>query len=320
MRILRDRTSFSAVPRPVFLAAGFFDGVHAGHRAVLEAAKSRARAAGGTAWALTFDRHPLSLLAPEKAPPLLFPLEERLRQLEAAGLDGVLLLPFDQALAVEPPEAFLASLAAPETTPAGRPLSEICCGANWRFGCHASGTPALLAAIGRRFGFGVAVIPYARYRDAEVSSTRIRQSVCEGRLEEAEAMLGEPFSVGGTVLRGRGVGGRVLAFATANLDAAPYPLLPPPGVYATEVALPDGSRRPGVTDIGVHPTFGAAPAPVIETHLPGFSGNLYGSEIRVAFLARIRGEKTFASPEALARQIRRDIADAEGVFAARGQR
>ncbi|MBO4287654.1 MAG: riboflavin biosynthesis protein RibF [Kiritimatiellae bacterium] len=315
MRILRDRTAFSAVPRPVFLAAGFFDGVHVGHRAVLEAAKSRARAVGGTVWALTFDRHPLSLLAPEKAPPLLFPLEERLRQLEAAGLDGVLLLAFTRDLAQESPETFLASLAAPGTPSPGRPLSEICCGANWRFGSRASGTPALLASIGHRFGFGVAVIPYARYRDGEVSSTRIRRAVCEGCLEEANAMLGSPFSVCGEVLRGRGVGGRVLSFATANLDATPHPVLPPAGVYATEVALPDGTRRPGVTDIGVHPTFGAAEAPVIETHLPGFTGDLYGTNIRLSFLARLRAEKTFSSPDALARQIRQDIADAERIFA-----
>ena len=315
MRILRDRIAFSAVPRPVFLAAGFFDGVHIGHRAVLEAAKSRARAVGGTVWALTFDRHPLSLLAPEKAPPLLFPLEERLRQLETAGLDGVLLLAFTRLLAEESPETFLSSLAAPDVPPPGQPLSEICCGANWRFGVHASGTPALLASIGRRFGFGVAVIPYARYRDGEVSSTRIRKAVCEGRLDEANAMLGVPFSICGKVVRGRGVGGRVLSFATANLDAAPHPVLPPSGVYATEVMLPDGSRRPGVTDIGVHPTFGAAETTVIETHLPGFSGDLYGANIRLSFLARIRGEKNFDSPDALARQIRQDIADAERVSA-----
>jgi riboflavin kinase/FMN adenylyltransferase len=290
----------------VILAAGFFDGVHKGHQLVLASALERAREAGGQAWVLTFDRHPLAVLAPAKCPPLLSTLEERLALLERSGVDGALVMAFTRQLAVQEPETFVRRLC-------GGGLCEIRCGRNWRFGRRASGDPGLLAEYGRTCGFRVVIVPYAEYQGMEISSTRIRYAVREGRLDDAAAMLGRPYAVRGAVIHGRGVGQR-LSVATANLQPS-ADVLPPNGVYAVRVRV-DGRDCNGVSNLGVHPTF-AEPAPdraVLETHLLDFDGDLYGKTIEVAFLARLRDERAFESSEALTRQIAEDIRQAKRCF------
>jgi riboflavin kinase/FMN adenylyltransferase len=322
MQILRQPASFRKVPGPIVLAAGFFDGVHRGHQQVLGSTIERARELGGKAWVLTFDRHPLAALAPSKCPPLLCTLEDRLHRLEAAGLDGVLLLAFTRRLAVQEPETFIRWLCG--TPRAGEEpggsraaatakLSEIRCGENWRFGRRAAGTPEWLAQYGRRYGFRVVVVPYAEYQGLEISSTRIRYAVREGRLDDAAAMLGRPYSVRDLVVRGRGVGS-ALCVATANVQPRAE-VLPPNGVYAVR-ALVDGAAYNGVANLGVRPTFAdAQPASaVLETHLLGFQGDLYGKVIEVCFLGRLRDERAFGSPDALARQIAEDVRQARRFF------
>ena len=320
MKIIAQPAQFRKIPGPIVLATGFFDGVHKGHQLVLASTVERAREIGGQAWVLTFDRHPLAVLAPSKCPPLLSTLDDRLHRLESSGVDGVLLLAFTRQLAVQEPETFIRWLCgrpAGEET-AARPgeaakLSEIRCGDNWRFGRRAEGTPELLARFGALYGFRVVIVPYAEYQGMEISSTRVRYAVREGRLDDAAAMLGRPYSVRDAVVRGRGVGS-ALCVATANVHPR-NDVLPPTGVYAVRV-LVDGKSYNGVSNLGVHPTFSDArpESAVLETHLLDFSGDLYGKVIEVSFLGRLRDERAFGSPGELAAQIAEDVRQAARHF------
>ena len=320
MKMIGQPAQFRKIPGPIVLAAGFFDGVHKGHQLVLASTVERAREIGGQAWVLTFDRHPLAVLAPSKCPPLLSTLEDRLHRLEVSGVDGVLLLEFTRQLAIQEPETFIRWLCGKPpavengTHPsASAKLSEIRCGDNWRFGRRAEGTPELLAQFGVHYGFRVVIVPYAEYQGVEISSTRIRYAVREGRLDDAAAMLGRPYSVRDTVVRGRGVGSE-LCVATANVHPR-SDVLPPNGVYAVRV-LVDGKSYNGVSNLGVHPTFAEArpESALLETHLLGFSGDLYGQIIEVCFLGRLRDERVFQSAEALAAQIAEDVRQAARFF------
>lgn len=300
---------FRSIPGPLVLAAGFFDGVHRGHRLVLEGAVRQARRLGGQAWVLTFDQHPLSILAPDNRPPLLTPLEVRLERLAATGIDGCLVLPFTKTLAALTPAAFIALLC-------GRSchVVDIRCGTNWRFGAKAAGDISELKRLGTRHGFHVTVVRAANYQGQPVSSTRIREAIQRGRLAEATAMLGRPYSIRETVVCGRGVG-RTLGMATANVHPAAE-VLPPIGVYAVRTWLGDRSVE-GVACLGFRPTFADArpETPILETHFLDFAGDLYGATLDIAFIARLRAERKYPSPAALMSQIQRDIASARRIFA-----
>jgi len=310
MRTLLHPERFRALRGPIVLAAGFFDGVHVGHRLVLESAVREARRRGGRAWALTFDQHPLSILAPKRRPPLLTPLEVRLERLADTGMDGCLVLPFTRMLAALTPATFVALLC-------GRAhhVVNIRCGANWRFGSGASGDVAELSRLGREHGFHVTVVRAARYHGRPVSSTRIREAIQRGRLADATAMLGRPYSIRETVVRGRGIG-RTLGMATANVHPSAE-VLPPIGVYAVRTWIGDRPME-GVASLGFRPTFaGARPkTPILETHVLDFDGDLYGATLDIAFIARLREERKYPSSAALMAQIRRDIAAARRIFSA----
>jgi riboflavin kinase/FMN adenylyltransferase len=309
MHILIQPRRFRAVPGPVVLAAGFFDGVHRGHRLVLGGAMREARRLGGQAWALTFDQHPLSILAPERRPPLLTPLEVRLERLAATGMDGCLVLPFTKELAALPPERFLAQLCGHTSH-----VVQIRCGSNWRFGARAAGDVAELRRQGAALGFRVSVARAATCQGKPVSSTRIREAIQHGRLADATAMLGRPYSIRETVVRGRGVG-RVLGMATANVHPAAE-VLPPIGVYAVITWIGDRPVQ-GVASLGFRPTFADArpETPILETHFLDFAGDLYGATLDISFLARLRPERKYPSADALMAQVRRDIAAARRIFA-----
>jgi riboflavin kinase/FMN adenylyltransferase len=286
------------------LAAGFFDGLHRGHLAVLEAAVSRARALSGAAWVLTFDRHPLAVLAPGMAPPALSSRRATIAGFRRMGFAGCLLMPFTPTLARVDPEGFIARLT--RCRPA---LAHAVVGRNWKFGRGGAGTPTMLTAMGRKLGFGVTVVPPVMQGGSPVSSTRLRRAILGGRMVEAAQLLGRPFTLNGRVVRGRGVG-RSLGFPTANLmwqDAAD--VLPPDGVYAVRARV--GTRSfGGMLNIGLRPTFAETrPAGrTSELHLFGFAGSLYGRSVEVAFGPRLRGERRFPSVAALQRQLKRDAA------------
>ena len=319
--------------RPILLAAGFFDGVHRGHQAIIRKMVSAARRERGAAWVMTFATHPLKVLRPLAAPRLLTSTPHKLRLLEALGVHGCVVIPFTRALARREPKAFVALLA--RAVPA---LRQIVIGRNWTFGRQGRGTPAMLKAMAPCFGFKVTVIPPVRWHGTVVSSTRIRAAVLAGRLEEAAGMLGRPFSLLGTVVPGHGLG-RKLGIPTANLD--PHnEVAPPDGVYIVRAHW-DGADYPGIVNLGVRPTIKhvgrncglriadcglkiencrrpssvvCRPSSVLELHLFGLRRNLYGKAIEVTFLKKLRRERAFPSLEALQRQIREDIERAKTWF------
>ncbi len=286
------------------LALGNFDGVHLGHQAVLQPVPASARARPARAVLVTFEPHPAEVLAPERRPRLLQTRRQKLAALEEAGVDAVLVLPFDLALAALSAEKFLERLCT-----ALIPRS-IHVGAGFRFGRERQGDVALLRAIGARRGFAVEEVPPLEVDGARVSSSRIREAVLAGRVEVARGLLGRPYALEGRVVRGEGRGA-MLAFPTANL-AVENELPPLRGVYVTEtVAL--ALRWHSVTNVGVRPTFDGSRL-TVESHLIDYEGDLYGERVEACFLARLRDERRFPDPTALADQIARDRAAAVAWF------
>lgn len=270
------------------LAVGFFDGVHLGHRAIL----------AGADIALTFTRHPLSVVAPERAPRLIMSLDERLAAIRACGVREVRALDFAAELSALSPEDFVAR----HLTAAG--VSAVRCGANWRFGRGGRGDAALL----RTLGFAVDVAPYVDYKGGTISSSRIRLALEAGEIADANAMLGRPFVLTGRVFRGKGEGAR-LGYPTVNVRVASAGgdrVRLPRGVYAVEV-----SGATGIANYGVAPTMGtrAWPDPVLEVHFLGTVPTFaVDSEVSVALTRFVRPERHFASLEELQRQIAADCA------------
>ena len=312
MKLLTHIRDFRRLPGPIVLAAGFFDGVHRGHMRVLRAAVREAKASGASAWVLTFARHPVALLDPGRAPRLLTSSGRKLALLAAAGFDGCLMLPFTRRLAAQAPRDFIASLLRfPPENGAPR-IASLHCGANWTFGARASGTPDVLRALGREFGFRVRVAAPVACGGQPISSTRIRKAVAAGDLPLARRMLGRPPSVEGVVGHGRAVG-RTIGRPTANLVPSPSAALPPDGVYAVAVRVEGESGvRTGVANLGPRPTFrdAAARRGALEIHLLDFDGDLYGKRLVVSFLGFLRSARDFGSPSALSRQIAKDVARA----------
>lgn len=304
-------------PRAVF-CAGFFDGVHAGHRALLAAAAAEARERGAAPVALTFDPHPAAVLRPLAPPPLVVPeTERRLALLAEAGMEACLLLPFSAETAATPPEVFARAAFGPWLEGPERGCFVVC-GPNWRFGSGRAGTPESLPGLsGGRVG--VRVVPLLRLGGEAVSSSRIRDAVRAGDMPLAAALLGRPWETRVRALgasEGRGVGTR-LGAPTANAFIAGA-LRPPTGVYALDVAVEGegGRARRAVANYGFRPTFPDArpDSPLLEIHvLGGFRGDLHGRALAVRWLARLRDERGFPSPEALAAQIRADAAAAEAL-------
>jgi riboflavin kinase / FMN adenylyltransferase len=288
--------------RPICLAIGYFDGVHRGHRLILLSTMAAARDCGGVAWVLTFATHPLSVIAPAKAPKLLTSGEHKTQLLASLGMDGCLILKFTRAFASLEPEEFVDSLCRNAPT-----LHCIAIGDNWRFGRNGAGDTSLLKTLMQRRGVSVAALQPVMWRGAPVSSTRIRNCVSKGQLDGAYRMLGRPFSILGTVRHGLEIG-RKLGFPTANIDPQTE-MVPPHGIYAVQANIGRGIVVDGVMSIGVRPTLekGKSNSVTYELHIPGFSGNLYGRKVEVYFIRRLRDERKFESPAALVTQIKLDI-------------
>ena len=283
------------------LALGNFDGVHRGHRKILERVVRGAAEHGGTPMAMTFDPHPPRVVRPDKAPPLLMTTPQRLEALGAAGMQAVAVVRFTQDLSHWDADTFVQWLH----------VSEVWVGANFLFGHERSGTFSVLRQLGLRFGFRADKIDPVRYKDFVVSSTRIRRLVSEGRMDEAGALMGRPYSLDGTVVHGRGKG-REIGVPTANLETE-NELLPPAGVYATTLTV-DGVDLASVTNVGVRPTFGEGGPMVVETHVLGDPGDLYGTRVRLGFVQRLREERRFPDVDALVAQIEADRRQAERLF------
>ena len=288
------------------LALGNFDGMHRGHLKIIERVRRGAEERGASAIAMTFDPHPSKIVRPDKAPPLLMTKPQKLEALARGGMHGVAIVRFTPELALWDPETFVRTVLVQWLH-----VGEVWVGANFLFGHDRAGNFSALRSLGARYGFRAEKIDPVRYKEFVVSSTRIRRLVSEGRLDEAGALLGHYYTVEGTVVHGDHRG-RTLGFPTANL-CSENEMIPPGGVYATTIVL-DGLAYPSITNIGTRPTFGAGDATVIETHVLDLDRDLYGVEVKLGFVQRIRDEKKFDGVDALKRQIEVDREHARTLF------
>jgi len=306
MEIIRDLEALARNPYPV-TAIGNFDGVHLGHRAILKAAIDRARAAGGTAFALTFDPLPAKLLVPARAPQLILTPADKLELLRQSGIDGVIVLNFTLELSLLSPRDFVRDYLRGKIG-----VREVVEGQNFRFGHSRAGTPAVMVELGRELGFDTDVVAPVKIDGIEISSTKVREAITTGDMHRASRLLGRYHFLSGPVVRGR-ERGRTIGFPTANL-ASETECIPPDGVYATRVILDDGAH-PSITNVGMRPTF-AESARSIEAHIFDFTRDIYGQRIKLELVERIRAERKFDTPDALKAQIALDLSKAREILAA----
>jgi riboflavin kinase/FMN adenylyltransferase len=340
MKIYRQLAELPHDPSPVVATIGNFDGIHLGHQGVIAEVIDRARFLGGCSLAITFDPHPARVLRPDHPHPLITPLPRKLELLAATGIDAVLVLPFTDELRRMSPRAFASDILANAIH-----ITEIHEGENFRFGYQAEAGisgPAGLETLGRELGFNVVVYAPRIVRGAPVSSSRIRNLIASGTMNQARALLGRPFSIDSTPAPGRGYGTR---YAVPTINLAPYTeLLPAHGVYITTLTIgpapfndsryprasalglsaqseesglqPLGHTFEAVTNVGNRPTFGADSF-AIESHLLDFHpiDLTETTPLRLTFLRRLRAEQKFPTAEALRDQIARDVTHARRYFA-----
>jgi riboflavin kinase/FMN adenylyltransferase len=307
MDVITDLGAFpKSLPMPI-MTIGNFDGVHLGHQAIFRTLCQRAREIGGTSIVLTFDPHPLKILAPQHCPLLITPTAKKLSIMRQCRLDVVVCLPFTQSLANLTPVAFVE-----EVLVGTIGIREIYVGYDFAFGKGRQGTIALLQELGNRHGFRVHIIEPIAVEGRVVSSSIIRQWVQEGSVDEAALLLGRLYSIAGTVVEGFQKG-RELGFPTANVRSTDE-LIPGRGVYAVVVDW-RGQHYDGVANIGYNPTFGRTQLS-IEIHLFNFSQQLYGETVEVSFVKKIRDERAFPSVADLVKQIGQDVEAAHALLAA----
>jgi len=288
------------------LALGNFDGVHRGHARIIDQVVTRATERGSASAILTFDPHPPRIVRPDKAPPLLMTKQQKMEWVAEAGIDWAAVVRFTPEISEWAPNEFVATVLADWLH-----VSEVWVGANFLFGHDRSGNFTLLRELGVRHGFRVEKIDPVRYKEFVVSSTRIRRLVTDGHVDEAGVLLGHHYVIDGKVVLGARRG-QEQGFPTANIQTA-NEILPSNGVYVTTVTV-DGIIYPSVTNIGVRPTFESQGERLVETHLLDYNDDLYGMDVRLAFVQRLRDEQTFPDTVALRRQIEVDCANARGLF------
>ena len=296
MTVIRNFQGWPA--GPLHVAIGVFDGVHLGHQMLVRRLVGGARAAGATPIVATFDPLPGQALAQDPPRSTLADAPERVVLLEQAGAGAVAIFTFDQAFSKQTAEQFVTRLVA-----AGD-VKRIVVGIDFQFGHGREGAVPTLRTLGDRHGFAVSVVDPISLGGAVISSTRIRQALRDGDLATAQALLGRPYSVGGTIVHGE-ERGRVLGYPTINVTPPDDKLLPRDGIYATWAII--GERRlRAATSLGVRPTFGGGPRK-LESYLLDFSGDLYGQQAVIVFVERLRDELKFASADDLALQIAKDV-------------
>lgn len=280
------------------IALGFFDGVHKGHQQILGTARDLAREKGIASAAMTFRSHPRAFVL-GIAPDMITSFQQRCILIRQQGIGDIIALPFDRRMAETEPKDFAAMLREKYGCVA------VVCGENFRFGKNAAGTPAVLEAA----GLDVTVCPSVRDEDGSViSSTAVRRLVRAGDMDKAQRFLGRPFFIDGAIVGGLQLGRR-LGFPTINTQLEAGALLPRHGVYATRVII-DGQRFPAVTNVGTRPTVSEADIVSVESHLLGFSDNVYGEYSQVEFTKFLRSERAFDNVEELQAQIAQDVMEA----------
>jgi len=303
MRIVQVASEVVRQPGKVNLAIGFFDGVHLGHQQIIRQTIIDARQHNALALVVTFDRHPNTVVAPGRVPQLIYSPAQKLRTIARLGADAALVLAFDRAFSEQQGEDFIRSL----KSDLGQ-IQSICVGANFTFGHKRSGNVAVLKKLGADLGFLMHGMAAVSLDGRAVSSTRIREAIQKGQLDAASQMLGRAYALTGKVQRGDGLG-RKLGFPTANLDTTGL-VLPPEGVYAVQ-AMVHGRAHRAVLNLGRRPTLQQTePRLQVETHLIGFTGDLYDQELEIVVVEKLRDEQKFAALADLQAQIARDIEEA----------
>jgi len=307
MKTIRAANELKAQGRKVCLAIGFFDGVHLGHQQIIRQTISDARQHDAVVVVLTFDRHPNSVVAPDRVPLLIYSLPQKLRAIESLGADALLLIQFDKKFSDQAGEEFIRYLA----RDFGK-IHSICVGADFVFGHKRGGNVALLKKLGGEIGFQVHGLAAVALDGEIVSSTRIRETIRAGDFDAASQMLGRPWAIAGCVVEGDKLG-RQLDFPTANLDAANL-ILPPNGVYSGCTTL-NGKTYRVALNIGLRPTVAnLKPQLRVEAHLLEFTGDLYGAELVVEIGRKLRDEQKFNSPSELREQISKDVLEVQKRF------
>ncbi len=307
MNVIRSANELHPGSRKVCVAIGVFDGVHLGHQQVIRQTIADSRQHEALSVVVTFDCHPNSVVAPERTPALIYPLSKKLRVIEFFGIHTTLLVHFDKAFSQISAEEFIRGLKRDFKN-----IHSICVGSNFTFGHKRQGNVALLQKLGEDLKFVVHGLSAVSLDGERVSSTRIREAIRAGNLDDASQMLGRSYAVAGKIIEGDKVG-RQLGFPTANLEVSGL-VLPPNGVYAAQAEVAGQAHRAAV-NIGLRPTVkNSAPLLHVEAHLLNFSGDLYGQEMELTFVEKLRDEQKFPSPEALIQQITKDVEAAKKLF------
>ncbi|MGZ4127772.1 MAG: bifunctional riboflavin kinase/FAD synthetase [Actinomycetota bacterium] len=302
--LYRSLAEIPAAIRPTVVSIGVFDGVHRGHQALMRTVIDKAKKLNATPVVVTFDRHPLAVIAPGSEPPLITTVPQRARVMGAVGIRALVILHFDDEMRHMSPEEFVRAVLVE-----GLGCVHVVVGANFRFGHQQAGTIETLTDLGARFGFGVTIFALQLGEEDEVvSSSLIRQHIAEGQVEQVAQELDRPYVLEGTVEHGASRG-RDLGFPTANLEVHDRMVLPKLGVYAGWMSW-QGQRYPAVVNVGLNPTFGDRDTPIVEAFIIDFDRDLYGEQIEIEFTHRLRDELRFPDADALVRQMHADVEQA----------
>ncbi|MBS1112660.1 MAG: ribF [Nitrospirae bacterium] len=306
MEIVVGLEALNKIYPDTVLTIGNYDGVHLGHQKILSTVVKRAGEIKGTSMVMTFEPHPVKVIAPERNIKLLTTTEEKARLIETMGIHVLLLINFNKEFSSMLPDDFINEVLIKKIK-----VREIIVGTNYTFGKHKKGTIDLLRKRGKSFGFDVQAIRNVMVHGNIVSSSAVRSLLQRGAVHEVSQYLGRAYSIEGSVIKGKGRGQSILHIPTANITT-PVEIAPREGVYAVKVNM-RGTVYNGVANIGKNPTFGNENVSY-EVHLFSFSGNLLGANIRIYFIDRIRGERTFPDPVSLEKQIRDDIEYAKNIL------
>lgn len=307
MLLITDLNKIKTKFAKSIVTIGNFDGLHLGHQALIKMIINRAKETGSVSLVVTFRPHPLKILAPEKCPPLISIYEEKIRLFEKLGIDVLVKIPFTMDFSSMTPRVFVKDILCDLLG-----AKEIFVGYNYRFGKGREGDIQRLKEFGEEFGFRVVQVEQVSLNEEVISSTKIRHLIKDGDVEHAARLLGRHYAITGVVVKGDGRG-KSLGFPTANI-ASKHEIIPADGVYAVKLFARD-KFYDGVANIGLRPTFKKKNS-VIEVHIFDFNEDLYGEEISVYFIQKIREEKKFRDVNALTRQIKSDIETAKNMLAA----
>jgi riboflavin kinase/FMN adenylyltransferase len=301
MEIINGSDRLPRTDKPLFLALGNFDGIHRGHQSIIRATVNKAREEGGLSAVLILNPHPVIALQPDKPMALLTDIADRADIMKELGLDYLILETFTRELASFTPEQFILEIIHKKLAAFG-----LFIGSNYRFGSKGAGCSETLKQWGEKLGYSVDVSEIVRHKNRDVSSSLIRSLLLSGEVKEAADYLNYYFYRQGRVIKGRGVG-KKLVYPTANIAATKRLLWPAKGVYLTAVGNVGSGLIYGVTNVGARPTFNDFEESIAETHILDFSGDLYGREIRLCFLEKLRETKQYSSAGELREQIADDI-------------